>query len=437
MGSLYKTLPLSLSLKPFGDSRDKMTAPLGHFLAGKRVIVAGGGFAGLAFVITLDQLWQRSTLEPPEVILYEQDGRDESIRKDPYTLCINGASQDGGLVALQQLGLVDEVREHSTLNDGDIRVWSDTWKWLSSINPTAYGNLPAAAMRITRQNLKRILVERAERTKTILRWGAACTSAERLSNGQIRVSAAEGGNASSFTVVCDLLVAADGANSCIRASFRPNDMTTQYAGATQIGGISYLPEGLPKPIDQDFGLQMSSGEGVCCIYHPLDNKTIAWALSTMGIERDAKTRLSPEEFSALKQEALQTASMFQEPFQTVVEATIPSTAFIRPAKEKPAFQHDAHLHGVMFIGDANHILSPFELVGANLALKDGWDLAEQICYNASLGAAAASYDRLSIPRFQHVFNFSHERVNFGHCTGSKWTFYKYGMAAQRALKKVH
>ena len=129
--------------------------------------------------------------------------------------------------------------------------------------------------------------------------------------------------------------------------------------------------------------------------------------------------------------------MFQEPFRTVVEATIPSTAFIRPAKEKPAFQHDARLYGVMFIGDANHILSPFELVGANLALKDGWDLAEQIYHNVSLGAAAASYDTLSIPRFQHAFNFSHERVNFGHCTGSKWTFYKYGMAAQRALKKVH
>jgi 2-polyprenyl-6-methoxyphenol hydroxylase-like FAD-dependent oxidoreductase len=415
-----------------------MTAPPGQFLAGKRIIVAGAGFAGLAFVLALDQLWQSSTLDRPEVLLYEVNGRDKSIQNDPYTLCINGASQDDGLVAIQQLGLLDAIREHSTLNGGDIRVWSDNWKWLSSINPTAYGNLPAATMRITRQNLKRILVERVEHTRTIIRWGSACTSAEHLPSGKIRVSLSEDvGSSNSSTLECDLLVAADGANSRIRACFRPNDMTTHYAGATQIGGISHFPESLPRPIDQDFSLQMSSGEGVCCIYHPFYSKTIDWALSTRGPEREAKTNLSVEEFKELKQEALQTASMFQEPFKSVVEATIPSTAFIRPAKEKPAFQHDYRLNGVMFIGDANHILSPFEFLGANLALKDGWDLAEQICSNISLDTAVACYDRLSIPRFQHVFNFSHERINFGHCTGSKWMFYKYGMAAQRALKKVH
>lgn len=179
-------------------------------------------------------------------------------------------------------------------------------------------------MRITRQNLKRILVERAKQTKTVFRWGSACTSAERLSNGQIRVSIAQGGSANSSTVDCDLLVAADGANRCIRASFRPNDMTTQYTGATQVGGISYLPEGLPKPIDQDFRLQMSSGEGVCCIYDPFDSQTITWALSTIGAERDAKSRLGSEEFTALKQEVLQTALMFQESFRRSLMPQSPS-----------------------------------------------------------------------------------------------------------------
>ncbi|KAJ5901273.1 hypothetical protein N7504_007266 [Penicillium tannophilum] len=381
----------------------------GQFLAGKRIIVAGGSFAALSFVIALDQLWNPS-LEHPEVTLYERDYRDRSIEQEPYVLNINGASRDDGLVAIQQLGLLDEVRSRATLNGGDIKVWSDNWKWLSSINPSAYGNLPAATMRISRADLKRILIEKAERTKTTLNWGST---------------------------YCDLLVAADGANSNMRACFRPNDMKTEYAGASQIGGISHFPAGVPKPIDENYGLQMSSGEGVCCIYNPFDKERVAWAVSTVGPERKPKTEFTAQEFSALKQEALKTASMFQEPFKTVVEATIPDTAFIRPAKEKFAFQHDAQLKGVMFIGDANHILSPFEYLGANLALKDGWDLAEQICRNASMNAAISSYDRLSIARFEPVFNFSHERIGFGHCTGKKWTFYKYGMAAQRAFKQVH
>jgi hypothetical protein len=82
-----------------------MTAQRGHFLAGKRIIVAGGGFAGLAFVLALDQLWQSLNLDRPEVLLFEENGRDESIQKDPYTFCINGASQDDGLVAIQQLDI--------------------------------------------------------------------------------------------------------------------------------------------------------------------------------------------------------------------------------------------------------------------------------------------------------------------------------------------
>lgn len=408
-----------------------MTVHSGQFLAGKRIIVAGGSFAALSFVLALEQLWNPS-LERPEVIVYEQDDRDLSITKDPYTLNINGASRDDGLVAIQQLGLLDEVQKHATLNGGDIRVWADNWKWLSSINPTAYRHLPAATMRIAREDLKRILVEKAETTKTTFKWGLAAVSAERLSSGKIQVTFSNG-----ETEECDLLIAADGANSKMRACFRPNDMKTEYAGATQIGGISRLPGGVPKPIDKDYGLQMSSGEGVCCIYNPFNSDTVAWALSTMCPERDAKSDLSEKETDALKKEALETAHMFQEPFKTVVEATIPGTAFIRPAKEKFAFQHDDRLKGVMFIGDANHILSPFEYVGANLALKDGWDLAEQICRHTSMQDAAASYDRISIPRFEPVFSFSHERIGFGHCTGKKWMFYKYGMAAQRAFKQVH
>ncbi|CAI7666365.1 unnamed protein product [Penicillium discolor] len=37
--------------------------------------------------------------------------------------------------------------------------------------------------------------------------------------------------------------------------------------------------------------------------------------------------------------------------------------FVRSATTKDAFEHDEDLEGVMFIGDANHLLSPYEFVG--------------------------------------------------------------------------
>ncbi|KAJ5166967.1 monooxygenase [Penicillium canariense] len=334
------------------------------------------------------------------------------------------------------MGLLDEILAHSTLNSGDIWVWSDHWKKLSSINPKPYGGLPAATMRITRRDLKRILIEKAERTDTIWKWNTTFSGAERLSNNKIRATFSTDEGKTVSMEDCDLLVAADGTNSAVGDAFRPGDMKLHYTGATQIGGISRLPDGLPHPIHEDYGLQMSSGEGVCCIYTPFDNKTVAWALSRLEPERAAKSNFTMEEFSSLKEEALQAASMFQEPFKTVVEATDPDTAFIRPAHERPAFRHDARLRGVMFIGDANHVLNPFEFVGANLALKDGWDLAEQICRNATMESTVVSYDKSSIPRFENVYKFSHTRLGFGHSTGLKWIFYKHGMAAQRALGMV-
>ncbi|ROV89719.1 hypothetical protein VMCG_10358 [Cytospora schulzeri] len=326
-----------------------------HSLLGKCIVVAGGGIGALAFVLALEQLWPPSqSSKGPDITNFERETRQNSIQQDPYMLDITGGNPDEGLFALQQLGLLHNVRAHSTLNSGLIN---------------AYGGLPAATMRITRDNLKRVLLDKAEKGITTFRWRCTCTSAERLSNGRIQVTVQDAEEGTTVTEDCDLLIAADGANSKIRETFRPFDREMDYSGATQIGGISRLPKGLPHPLEENYGLQMSSGEGVCCIYAPFDANTIGWAVSTTGPARNPKFGLfTPEELAALKKEALETSSMFEEPFQTIVHATDPATAFVRPAFEKQPFQHDARMRGVIFVGDANRVVSPFVLVGANIAL---------------------------------------------------------------------
>ncbi|KAL2831428.1 hypothetical protein BDW59DRAFT_157857 [Aspergillus cavernicola] len=373
-----------------------------QFLSGNRIVVVGAGIAGLTFVAALHQLWDPS-LDPPELTVLEERSRELSLQQDPYVLTVNGGNRDEGLVALQQLGLLGEIRQHASLNNGVVRVWSVDWKQLATIEPEPYGTLPAAMMRVSRRDLKRILLEKAEKAAATWHWGCSCTTAEQLPDGQIRVTTVNATTRTTFTQDCDMLIAADGADSKIREKLRPLDGKLQYAGATQIGGISRIHGGLPHPVHGDYGLQMSSGDGVCCIYTPFDHDTVGWALSRTGPERDAKVGpFEPHELEALKEEAWTTGAMFDEPFRSIVGATDPTTAFIRPAKERPAIAHGSRLRGVVFLGDANHVLNSFVLDGANLALKDGWDLAEQICRNVSLEAAIASYDKLSVPRAEHL-----------------------------------
>lgn len=416
------------------------------FLSGKRIILVGGGIAGLTFVAALNQQWDPS-YEPPEVTIIERENREAAIEQDPYVLSINGGNQDGGLVAMQEMGLLDELCDCSALSSGIIRVWSDNWKQLATIDPKPYNGLPAALMRMTRQNLKRLLLKKAEFANaanfTTWRWSCSVMTAERLSNGRIQVTMRsnnphDAGN--TCTQDCDVLIAADGPESQVRTSFRLYDMGPTYTGAMQIGGIAQFPGGVPRPIHEDYGLQMSSGEGVMCIYTPFDAKTVGWWLSRMpGAERASKSGPVEVDFAAFKNEALATAHMFHDPFRTVVEATDPSTVFVRPAKERPRLSHTSSGAkvselNVIYIGDANHLLSPFELKGADMALLDGWDLASSLVTSASMESALATFDKVSIARVGRVMGFSHTRIGFGHSRGLKWWGYKYGMALQRGFK---
>lgn len=85
-------------------------------------------------------------------------------------------------------------------------------------------------------------------------------------------------------------------------------------GSSQIGVIAYFKDGVPKPINEDYGLQMD--HGVCCIYNPFDRNRVAWALSMMGPARETKTNLNTGDFEALKKEALETGRVFKEPFKS-------------------------------------------------------------------------------------------------------------------------
>ncbi|KAK3985255.1 hypothetical protein QBC44DRAFT_161972 [Cladorrhinum sp. PSN332] len=399
----------------------------GHFLEGKKIIVVGGGISGCTFVAALRKLWNPS-LTPPEIAVFDRNPKDAS---NNYSMAIHGDSINGGLVALQQLGVLDEALKHSVfgLKSGEFKMWDANWKELMSTRAKPWGNLPTGSMRIARSELRRILISDAENMDAVFHWEADCTAAERTSDGRVRVTVGKG-NGITSAHDCDLLVVADGAKSKIRAAFRPGD-DLKFTGAVQMGGKAHFPRGIPHPVDNNWGI-MLSGQGVCCYFSAIDQETVVWALSQQKSEPETQPN-----FPTLKQEALRIGHMFAEPFRTIVESTNPSTTFLLPARDKEPFRHDdEHLRGIVFIGDANHAVSPFAGNGGNLALKDGWDLAENLCRRPTLQEAVSAYDRLGFARAADALKQSHTRIDFAHCTSIKDSLFRAGLATGRWLMRL-
>ncbi len=137
-----------------------------------------------------------------------------------------------------------------------------------------------------------------------------------------------------------------------------------------------------------------------------------------------KQPLGKKDAEELLKEALERGKEFPEPFKTYIEATDMETVMLRNFSDKDPFEHwTGSLKGMkaVFLGDANHAVTPFAGAGACLALSDEWDLAEQLAKYENLEDALKAYDELSIPRAKRILKFSHFTIKFGRAKGW-WTW---------------
>lgn len=358
--------------------------------------------AGLSFATALRKLWP-DAIPPPRVTIFERDTREDAVGRQGYSISLAGHDSTGGLVALRDLGLLDEALKHAILgleNTGCFKIWDADGRDLMSVRPRPAKGLPTAVIRIARKHARQVLLQAVTDE---VRWGVAWVSATRLENGRVLVRVAGENHdlgPDQSAVECDLLVVADGANSKIRAGLRPHD-GLEYAGAVQIGGVAHFPDGIPAPVNENWGLQISGGRGVCCFYSPVDSYGVVWGLSFL--ESDPRPRRrdldSAEAIRPVMEEARTNGSMLGQLFHTVVDATAdPAGVFSFPARDKKPFSHDPDGTPIIFIGDSNHAVSPFAGYGASLALKDGWDLAQSLVSATGFKDAVQRYDAVSVSR---------------------------------------
>ena len=393
-----------------------------HFLQDKDIVVAGAGLGGLAFALGLKKQWPAG-LPPPRVTVYERDTEAGAPDRAGTSLSLAGTDETGGLVALRDLGVLDAILGHAIAGldeKGAFKLWDSNWAELMSIRAKPAAGLPTAGIRIARKNLRQTLIDAATAADITIRWGLPCVAAAKLPDGRMSVSLAD-----ETTVECDLLVAADGASSKLRASLLPAH-ALDYAGVVWLGGQATFPDGIPQPITLNWGLQLS-GQGKACFYSPVDEHTAVW--SVMVPETHPRDRITKASTDEQRREVLAEArghgAALGPLLQTFADATNLEDVNCLPARDRAPFRHDlAGWGNVVFVGDSNHAVSPAAGYGANLAMKDGWDLARLLCASGELGEAVKAYDDVSVPRAAGVLRSSRLRMRAALWTGWKWVLFR-------------
>ena len=414
---------------PFPSQHAAATNPVA---TGKKIIIVGAGIAGLSFALSLRKQWPNGP-KPPSLSIYERETREAILGREGYSLSIRGDALSGGIQVLQRLDLLERMLPFSpsTLSSksGSFNLWSTGWESLLKF-PVASsddaGNSPTG-MRIARAVLRRIMMDavcEAESGPDPINWNKPCSKIETLPDGKVRVYLGDG-----TADDCDILIVADGASSKIRAQIRPEDKL-QFTGVVCISGTSTFPDGqVPSPVDVDWGGVLGGG-GTGLFVSPIDQNRALWSVSFYNENPRESLRypMSDDQVESTLQEALERGQHFHQPFQTMVRSTDPSTLMVFNAMDKQPFAHkDCPEFGyspVIFIGDANHAVSPFAGNGANMALLDGWGLAEQLIKGETMATAIERYDRESIPRSAATVKQSHWSISMLHATGVKLFLYR-------------
>ena len=386
-----------------------------HYLSGKKIIVSGGGIGGITFCIAFQQLLEKSNVvidPPPSIIVYERDTSIDAIGREGYSLSLRSDPFSGGIQILHKLGLLDEIMEES--NPGKhFTLFNYDFSPLVQIRPPPVEDIPVSSLRIARSKLREILVKNVPSSVRI-HWNCAIQSAKELDNGNVLVELPDGSQEE-----CHLFIVADGSNSCIRRILRP-DHQLRFAGAVSIVGRTHALDTLPSPLNKTFGGAIG-GDGHFAFIAPSDRTSALWSISYLtDTPREAKSAgtINDQELDRILDEAKERTKIFGEPLPTLIKETLRSSVAIFNAKDLVPFRNTG---SVVFIGDAQHAMSPFAGNGANMAMMDGYQLADQLIHSKDLTGAVSNYDNLSIPRSTSAIQMSRRTINIGHSQGI-WKF---------------
>jgi 2-polyprenyl-6-methoxyphenol hydroxylase-like FAD-dependent oxidoreductase len=403
-----------------------------HFLDGKTVLVSGAGIAGLAFAVALAQRFADgpNSTSQPKVIILERDSYEERVGREGYTLSLRTDNNVGGGQVLDRLGLYERVRKVSVNAEtggeggGCFNIWGpDIQHPLLRLATAPVGTKRLTGMRIRRNALQRALAQAAADSGAEIRWESAVIDARSTEDGRMELSLANGS-----AVLGDVLIAADGSRSKLGSLLR-TDHDLQYAGVYCWSGVAKYAsrDSVPKPVNRDWGLTVGAKDGVGLFVSPVDETSALWSFSRRSSKPKETLRypIAPERLDELMEASTDLAANFAPIVKNLVSATDPRTVMFFNALDRQPFSHSLSETGsVIYVGDANHAVSPFAGAGANLALMDAWDLAGALESAPNLQEAVAAYDKAALPRASTTLKMSRWVIDFVHATGIRLLLYK-------------
>jgi salicylate hydroxylase len=397
------------------------------------VAIVGGGIGGLGLALALAQHGIACTV-------LERDASFDS-RRQGY-----GLTLQQGQRSLRALGLVDELVRRDTPSSSHF-VFNGNGSIVGFFGPRFYPLLRIGQQRVSssstsssaatastsdhheqsdttttaaddgksvrkhnvhapRQLLRRLLLDRVT-PLNVVQWNKQLVRyTENEATDDVTLELSDGS-----TVRADVLVGADGIYSSVRRQLLgANDVPLRFLGVLVVLGIvdcihALFRRRILQTVDGSTRIFVmpftERGE-----YS--DTDTVMWQLSFPLDEAEAR-RLSADP-ALLRAEALRRCGAWHSPIPELLAATQPQHICGTPVfdRDPPLETHCSRR--VVLIGDAAHPMSPFKGQGANQALLDAVDLAQELATRPSLGEAIGEYQRQMCERSGVQVLSSRERV---------------------------
>lgn len=347
-------------------------------IAGKTIAIVGGGPGGL----TLATLLQRGGAQ---VTVYERDA-SRSARVQGSALDLH---EDSGLAALEAAGLMEAFWANHRPDLDSLRLTDEQGRLLHTHARRATG--PGKRPEIERGPLRDVLLDSLQPGTVV--WDCKLESAS-LEGEQVLLRFASG-----RTVVADVVIGSDGANSRVRELVTP--IRPAYVGVALVELVVPDAERTIPELWEMLGgsaLIALGGERTIGMGTKPDGSVLVYA----GVKTDdAAARQSLEDANDcdgrvrwFRDNYPGWSAVWEPLFRLAVSAVW------RPLLCCPADQHWESKANVTLLGDAAHVMPPYAGEGVNMAMLDALVLSRLLLTEESVAEAISTYEREMFARMR-------------------------------------